>query len=106
MGLRVVSLETDYEYMKFVSNLCPPNVLFILWNNREIYIEGLFGLSLVDGIAPRITQFNIASKHSNIIAVDDYEEEDIKSHLISKIVSYDRIDEQTTTLAIFRGKNV
>ena len=101
MNLRIVSYETDSNYMEFTKSLCSPNVVFKLWDNKSVLIDDFYCLALVDGILPRTYQLEIALKHAKFIAVDDF-----KDSPLYEPISYERIDSRSTVLAIFVKKEL
>lgn len=104
LGLKVLSIETDVKYIKFVSSICPTGPVFRRWNNKSMPIKGFYDLALVDGNLPRGDQLRLALEHAGIVAIDDFEK-DIRGRLIPKLTNYERIDRRNTTLAIFKEKN-
>ena len=87
--------------MEFVKSFKFPNIKVGLWYNSSLSFEDLYDLSLIDGILPRDTQFNIGMRHSRIIALDDFAGR-IKSSFMPKLKEFERLDSGTTLMAIFK----
>lgn len=103
LGLNILSIETNYDYMNTVRSLCSFRVSFKFWNNRSVTINTSYDLTLVDGALPRTQQVKKAIKYSKVIVIDDYEgDSDPLNHLLSK---YKCVDDQSTVLAIFEKDN-
>lgn len=106
LGLSVTSYETNKLYMEKVRKLTN-NVTFYSWDNitPSPLPLGTYGLAFIDGALPRDSQLKHSLKHSIYMAIDDYEKEDKEQ--FSKLLSpHTRIDNLTTSLAIFKVKNV
>lgn len=104
LGLNIHSYETDSDYMKFVSSICPKsfNVSFRHWNNNKpTGLNPHYDLSLVDGILPRISQLALSIEHSNLIAVDDYAGR-LKNLYSEHLTNLQRIDSAETLMAVFK----
>jgi hypothetical protein len=104
LRLKVLSFETDFEYLKLITPYCSSDITFVSWDNLSTKIRGRFDLALVDGALPRRRQLELAILTSNIIAIDDYEDEEIKKELSVYLNNFERIDDMSTVLAIFRRK--
>ena len=103
LGLKVLSFETNEGHMKFVKRLCSPKVLFTLWDNKNLHIQGIHDIAFVDGGLPRTDQFRIAAKHSKFLIIDDFATK-IKNELMPKLTNYKRLDDESTILAIFKKR--
>ena len=97
LRLTILSLETNARFLAFVKHLCSKRVVFRLWNNRTADIKRNYDFSLVDGIVPRDWQLKLAMKHARIVAIDDFNETP-RTNIPS---NYTRIDDKSTTLAVF-----
>jgi len=104
-GLDVTSYETDPTYLEIVKEFNLDNVKFHLWNNVDADIKGHFGLSLVDGILPRMNQLYYAQKHSRYIAIDDFNNDHQSEGLLPMLKDCNRLDDQSARIAIFRKSN-
>jgi hypothetical protein len=100
LGISVVSYETNAEYIEFVRQLCSPKVTFIHSPNKKVDISSNFDMALIDGILPRAPQLKSAINHARFYFLDDFERS-IKANLSPLINGMSRIDNQSTTLAIF-----
>jgi len=102
MGLDVVSYETDPVYLRLIKRYNLANVEFRLWDNVTANVEGHFGISLVDGILPRVNQLYYVQKHSRYIVIDDFNDGNSSVGLVPMLKGYTRLDDKSTRLAIFR----
>jgi hypothetical protein len=102
LNLKVLSYETDPEYLSKFYKKCSSNVTFVIWNNEKADIWETFGLSLVDGILPRTNQLIYAMAHSRYIAIDDFLDEETSTPLLPLLEGWTRIDSQQSKLAVFR----
>lgn len=100
LNLKVSSFETAPKYMEFVKSLCSPKVTFKIWDNKTVPTNDFYDLALVDGALPRTHQLETALKRAKFIAIDDF-----KDSLLPKLINYKRIDQLSTILAIFKGKD-
>ncbi len=105
IGLDIISYETDSIYLREVKKFNLANVEFRLWNNVDADIKGHFGLSLVDGILPRMNQLYYAQKHSRYIAIDDFNNDHQSEGLLPMLKNCNRLDDQSARIAIFRKSN-
>lgn len=103
LGLKVLSFETNEGHMNFVKRLCSPKVLFTLWDNKNLHLQGTYDIAFVDGTLPREDQFRIAAKHSKFLIIDDFSTS-LKNRLEPKLTNYKRLDDESTTLAIFKKR--
>lgn len=103
LGLKVFSFETNEGHLKFVKRLCSPKILFTLWDNKNLHIKGIYDLSFIDGAVSRDNQLRVALKHSKFVAIDDFEKDE-KSQLSKRLTNYKRLDDESTTLAIFKKR--
>lgn len=103
LGLKVLSFETNEGHLKFVKRLCSPKVLFTLWDNKNLHLKGIYDFSLIDGAVSRDDQLRVALKHSKFVAIDDFEKDE-KSQLSKRLTNYKRLDDESTTLAIFKKR--
>lgn len=101
MGLKVLSMETDDAYMRYVASYNLPNVTFQLHNNKEINIEDHFDLALVDGILPREPQLKVALEHAKIVAIDDFGPK-YRLPLLPLVANYKRLTPRANLMAIFK----
>lgn len=102
--LKVLSYETDLKFIYYMKSRCSQNVSFRHWDNNAASPVGDFDFALVDGALPRNRQFYIALNRSPIVAIDDFELE-WKETILPALTKHERIDSQTTSLAIFRRNN-
>lgn len=104
LGMKVVSYETDHNFIDFVSKLSTDSTKFIFWDNNNAWPKGKFDLSFVDGILPRTDQLRIALKHAPFIAIDDFQGRN-RREFLPLLTNSKRIDDQSTTLAIFKQRD-
>lgn len=100
LGLKVLSLETNKNYMNFVQSLCQQGVDFVHWNGNGYKVSENYDLALVDGDLPRLPQIKMALKSAKIIAIDDFVGGH-KQRFSPYLKNYKRIDSESTFLAIF-----
>lgn len=102
LGVDVVSYETDPVYLRRIKSYNLANVEFRLWDNITASINGVFGLSLVDGAMPRMNQLSYAIKHSRYIAIDDFSDKESSEGLYPMVKDLTRLDDESIKMAIFR----
>lgn len=101
--LKVLSLETDKEYMKKVRTFCnSKGVTFQLWDNKTVELTKTYDLALVDGVLPRTNQISLAKSNARIIAIDDANGS-FKRLITQLMQGYERIDSESTIMAIFKS---
>lgn len=104
LGMKVTSYETDQEFLNFVSKLSTNSTQFIFWDNKNAWPKGKFDLALVDGILPRFHQLRVSLKHAPFIAIDDFQGRN-RREFLPLLTNSKRIDDQSTTLAIFKQRD-
>ena len=102
LGVDTISYETNPVYLRAIKSFNLSNVEFRLWDNITANIEGYFGLSLVDGILPRVNQLHYAQLHARYIAIDDYTDPKSNEGLPQMLSDYACLDKGEIKLSIFR----
>lgn len=102
LGLYIVTLETDYNFLEAVTSHCSSRVEPILWDNVYYKSPNTYDLSLIDGILPREPQLSIALECSSILCIDDFAGR-IKNSFEPKLSHLERIDSGETIMAIFKN---
>lgn len=100
LGMRLVSYETDAEYLESISHLLN-GVETHLWDNENLEISEKFDLSLVDGALSRRKQLEIALNSARFVALDDYIGSTERRYRAT-MAPYERIDNGSTWMAVFK----
>jgi hypothetical protein len=104
LQLKIHSYETNAEFIDFVKPHCSARVKFFHWNNKQTEITNRFDLALIDGILPREPQLAAALGHAHFYALDDCERS-TKAKLIPFVSEFIRIDDHSTSMAIFEDRS-
>jgi hypothetical protein len=93
--------------MEIIKLLCHGDTKIHHWNNLNPLPKplGTYGLALVDGAEPRDIQLAYSIKYSVYVAIDDYKS--LSKERFEPFMSpYKRLDDESTSLAIFKVKDV
>ena len=107
LGVSVISLETNADYLRWVKSRSRGDAKFVLWDNENFPLAlQPFDMTFVDGDVPRRSQAQTAKQCSSLVCMDDWGRglrqrgwstqgcEDL-------FTDWERVDNCSTILAVF-----
>jgi len=111
LGVSVISLETNPEYLRWVRSRSRGDAKFVLWDNENYPLSiQPFDMALVDGDVPRRSQAQTAQKCSSIVCMDDWGRGLVQKGWSTQgcgdlFTDWRRVDNCSTILAVFEDES-